>query len=76
MSNKIGYNPEEMDNAAVMAGAELSRIPDKSIEIMCIWFTKHYMKAGHKRLGRIVVQNGKRLMKDTTVMKRYEEQEL
>lgn len=71
MSNKIGYDPTEMDSAAVKAGAELSRIPDQSIETLCIWFTKHYMKAGHKRLGRIVVENGKRLMKDDAAMKRY-----
>ncbi len=54
---------EAMDMAAGEAEIELSRMPDEEIAPVCLWFFRHYMKAGHKRLGRILVANGKRLSK-------------
>lgn len=59
----MAFNMEEMDKAAGQAEIELSKMSDESIEAVALWFTRWYMKAGHKRLGRILVENGKRLMK-------------
>ncbi len=52
---------EEMDKAAGEAEIELSHMPDEIIAPVCNWFFRYYMRAGHKRLGRILAANGKRL---------------
>lgn len=59
MENKADV--EKMNEAAGVAEIELSNIPDEHLSVVCDWFLRHYMKAGHKRLGRIIVQNAKRL---------------
>lgn len=57
----MAFENKEMDAAATMAEIELSSIPDEEFKTIAIWFTKWYLTAGYKRLGRIIVQNGKRL---------------
>lgn len=52
---------EEMDLAASKAEAALSRVPDDQIAVVAVWFKEFYMSAGHKRLGRILVNQAKRL---------------
>ncbi len=58
----MAFENKEMDNAAVQAEIELSTIPDEEFKVMAQWFTKWYLTAGYKRLGRIIVQNGKRFV--------------
>ena len=52
---------KEMDDAATIAENELSELSDKEVAPVAKWFHKHYMKAGHKRLGRLLVQSAKEL---------------
>ena len=50
-----------MDEAAAQAQAELQQYSNEwSARDMVTWWTKWYMKAGHKRLGRILVTIGKK----------------
>jgi hypothetical protein len=50
---------EEMDEAAKQAEEELKQLDQKSVEIVANWWINWYMKAGHKRLGRILVKKFK-----------------
>ena len=52
---------KEMDDAATVAENELAELSDEEITPVAKWFHKHYMKAGHKRLGRLLVQATKEL---------------
>lgn len=63
---------EEMDQAASVAEAELSRLTDEQIAVVSIWWSKNYMKAGHKRLGRILARNGKRLAQVPEMQELYD----
>lgn len=47
------FDPGEMENAAREANSELR--PDMTILEVSLWWKKWYMKAGHKRLGRLLV---------------------
>jgi len=64
VSQMADFNPAEMDKAAEEAKAELSQMlkdlegDDARLKAMLgvfNWWHKHYLKAGHRRLGRIVV---------------------
>jgi uncharacterized protein (DUF305 family) len=53
--------PNEMDNEALLAEAEISPLvqeltPEQKQAVKKIqeWWSKWYQKAGHKRLGRII----------------------
>jgi len=46
---------EQMDEAAEEARQDLSNLATEAVESMAGWFAKHYLKAGHKRLGRALV---------------------
>ena len=49
--------PEEMDVAAEQAMQELRPNLDKwSARDLMVWWKNWYMKAGHKRLGRLLVK--------------------
>jgi len=50
--------PEQMDEAAVEAQNDLTEmnIDEKALETVTAWWKKWFMKAGHKRLGRILVK--------------------
>ena len=57
------FNPEEMDREAEKAEAKLREgIDNMDTEEQQIaytvfqWFTDYYIKAGHKRLGRMLVK--------------------
>lgn len=47
---------EAMDKAALAAEAEWDALPLSLADRECVrnWWAKHYVKAGHTRLGRIV----------------------
>ena len=49
----------EMDAAAAEAEKELGTLDQNAISIVAAWWLKWYMKAGHKRLGRIMVKVAK-----------------
>lgn len=49
-------SPAEMDEAAKEAKADLGNCTsEKSVSEVAAWWKKWYMKAGHKRLGRLLV---------------------
>lgn len=50
---------EEMDAAAKEAEQELQKIDPKIVDTLGEWWFKWYLKAGHKRLGRILVKKYK-----------------
>lgn len=61
----MDFDAKLMDAAAEIAKKDFDKLPQNLTVPMARWFYKYYMKAGHKRLGRILVQHAK-AMKDTT----------
>jgi len=52
---------KQMDEAAEQAEKELDdNLENWSAKDIVSWWTKWYMKTGHKRLGRILVAKGKK----------------
>ena len=46
-----------MDHAAEAAAKDLmDNIPAEHAQAIALWWKKHYLKAGHKRLGRLLVK--------------------
>lgn len=43
------------DEAAAVAAEELKTFPADQVKLVADWWAKHYMSAGHKRLGRLLV---------------------
>ncbi|MCJ7759857.1 hypothetical protein MUP59_01785 [Candidatus Bathyarchaeota archaeon] len=43
-----------MDAAAKDADKELHTLPAEAVTYVANWWQKHYMKAGHKRLARLL----------------------
>jgi hypothetical protein len=43
------------DEAAAVAAEELKKLPPNEVKVVADWWAKHYMSAGHKRLGRLLV---------------------
>jgi len=43
------------DEAAAVAAEELKKLPTDQVKVVADWWAKHYMSAGHKRLGRLLV---------------------
>ena len=58
------FDPEAMDAAANEAENELNDLPDEVVNLMAKWWYRNFMKAGHKRLGRILVGIAKDLPKE------------
>lgn len=52
-------NPEDFDLAAQQAADELARLDQGTVKAVADWWAKWYIKAGHKRLGRLLVQISK-----------------
>ena len=59
------YNPQEMDKQADLAKGELElnlamgSMSPEQFKLFTDWFARWYLKAGHKRLGRILVSMNK-----------------
>jgi hypothetical protein len=53
----------EMDKAAQEAEKELKAMSQHITVPIARWWQKHYLKAGHKRLGRIMVAHAKAMDK-------------
>jgi hypothetical protein len=49
----------KMDAAAEEAEKGLGTLDRAAIEVVAAWWLKWYMKAGHKRLGRIMAKVAK-----------------
>jgi hypothetical protein len=56
MSDEKGDVLAKMDEAAEEAEKDLAALDQKAVEALAAWWLKWYMKAGHKRLGRIMVK--------------------
>lgn len=52
---KEEWDPTAMDNAAAEAEEDLNNLPDEVVNPIADWWGRHYVNAGHKRLGRILV---------------------
>ena len=48
-------NQDEMDEAAEEAADELVNLDPESIKVVATWWNSWFRKAGHKRLGRLLV---------------------
>ena len=59
MAENKPFNPAEMDKAANEAEQDLENLEDSVVKTMAAWWTKWYIKTGHKRLGRILVASVK-----------------
>jgi hypothetical protein len=60
MSDDKGAGLAEMDAAAEEAEKDLTTLDRAAVETIAAWWLKWYMKAGHKRLGRIMVRFAKK----------------
>jgi hypothetical protein len=60
MSEDRGAVLAEMDAAAGEAEKDLATLDQAAVETIAAWWSKWYMKAGHKRLGRIMVKLAKK----------------
>ena len=60
MSDEKGAVLAEMDTAAEEAEKDLTTLDQAAVETIAAWWAKWYMKAGHKRLGRIMVRLAKK----------------
>jgi hypothetical protein len=49
----------KMDAAAEEAEKDLGSLDRAAVEALAAWWQKWYMKAGHKRIGRIMVKIAK-----------------
>lgn len=48
---------EEMERNATLAGKELEEMPDEEVTRLANWWKKWYRDAGHKRLGRRLLEH-------------------
>lgn len=48
--------PEQMDQFAADAQNDLVDVDPEAIEKVATWWKKWYKKAGHKRLGRVLIK--------------------
>ena len=59
MSEDKGAVLAEMDAAASEAEKELATLDQEAVKTVAAWWAKWFMKAGHKRLGRLMVKVAK-----------------
>jgi len=55
MADSKSFNPADMDAAAEEAKKDLENLTEEAVLSMASWWRKWYFKAGHKRLGRLLV---------------------
>lgn len=48
-----------MDAAALEAKKALDSLPKEAVEAIAAWWAKWYITAGHKRLGRVLIETNK-----------------
>lgn len=52
---------EDMDAAAIVAEEAFKAMPQTTTAPVARWWLEHYAKAGHKRLGRMMVTFAKNM---------------
>ncbi len=55
--------PEEMEAAGQRAAADLATLRQEHAEavaLLAAWWKRHYLAAGHKRLGRVLLGQNER----------------
>jgi len=60
LSDEKGTVLAGMDAAAEEAEEDLATLDQAAVQTIAVWWAKWYMKAGHKRLGRIMVKVAKK----------------
>lgn len=53
MNNDIA---SEMDEAIVPAREDLETLPKEAVEAVGAWMKRHYLKAGYKRLSKLLLE--------------------
>ena len=48
----------QMDEAASAAETDLAALDAEAVRAVRNWWKRHYLQAGHKRLGRVLVREG------------------
>ena len=51
----MAVDTKAFDEAAAVAAEELKKLPAEQVKVVADWWAKHYMTAGYKRLGRLLV---------------------
>ena len=59
MQEQKQFDPAEMDAAAKAAEQDLENLTGEAVKSLADWWAKHYLQAGHKRLGRLMVNISK-----------------
>jgi hypothetical protein len=59
MSDEKGNVLAKMDAAAEEAERDLASLNQEAVQALAVWWSKWYMAAGHKRLGRLLVKIAK-----------------
>ena len=55
MARSRKASPEDMDRARDEAAAALSQMSQDAVRLVANWWNQWYMKAGHRRLGRLLL---------------------
>jgi len=63
MARNSTFDASAYDEAAEAAQQELKTMDQEQVKAMADWWAKHYLKAGHKRLGRTMVAISKGTLK-------------
>lgn len=53
--------PNPMDDAAKYAALELTQLHPEGVLVVAKWWQDHFAKAGHKRLGRVLLDHLKKI---------------
>lgn len=46
---------QDMEAAAVQAAEDLLNLDQEAVKAVADWWRNHYLRAGHKRLGRVLI---------------------
>jgi hypothetical protein len=52
----MAFDGSKMDEAALESERELEQLPTDAVQAVADWWDKHYLSAGHKRLGRVLLK--------------------
>ena len=56
MTNLTEEDRQKMDSAAIDAQNDLENVSDEALAKVANWWKKWYLKAGHRRLARILLE--------------------
>jgi hypothetical protein len=52
----MAFDGSAMDESAQAAAEELEQLPADAVQLVADWLQKHYLEAGYKRLGRVLLK--------------------